>query len=148
MTTWTEWERATAVAQHKLNDKHPVTCPKCSSTWMEQVEVYQYDANHQIIPGQRVPTLHPNTIPFILLRCLRCGDTLQPFILHAMRDISGGTIYDNFLDAMEGKGDTRPKVEGKDELVQNLITKVAELEAQILASKPTSKKKDKDAVSS
>lgn len=146
MTTWSEWERATAVAQKQMNQKSAVTCPHCSSTWFEQVEANQFDANHQIIHGQKVPTLQTNAVPFILLRCLRCGDTLQPLILSVMRDVAGSSIYDKFLDSMEGEGDLRTaKLEVDASALQTEVNEL-KLQVQALTDSLAKKSKKKDEV--
>lgn len=150
MQQWEQWKRAVEVAQKKP-EKESVQCPTCSSTWFEQVEGFQFDANHQVVLGQKVPQTYANTIGYVLLRCLRCSDLLQPVILQSSREIGLKNSYDSFLDTMEGKGDTRKTVDQavatpETVEVRDLKNRISELEASLAAK--TAKKKDKDAVSS
>ena len=86
-------------------DKECISCPNCSSQWFEQVKISRYKADHNIVLGQDVPE-KPGTIPYVLLKCVRCNDVLEPRVLHNTRDVVGGD-YNHFLDTLEGKFDSR-----------------------------------------
>ena len=43
---------------------------------------------------------------YVMLKCVRCNELLEPRIIHNTRDI-GGDAYDDLLDVLEGKGDIR-----------------------------------------
>jgi predicted nucleic acid-binding Zn ribbon protein len=53
-----------------------ITCPECGGTYFQQVEVYQFEALHTVIVGQRVAPVED--IPFYLLVCFKCGEQLEP----------------------------------------------------------------------
>lgn len=89
-----------------------VSCPKCGAQWFTEIKVSRYQVNHNVVLGQAVPT-EPDTIPYILLKCVKCEDLLEPRILHNTRDVAGGGRYDHFLDTLEGKYDDR-EVEEKE----------------------------------
>ena len=107
MQTWSDMERREAAIKKQLEKKdiECVSCPTCSSQWFEEVNVSRYKADHNLVLGQHVPT-KPSTIPYILLRCLNCKDCLEPRVMHNTRDVVGGD-YNNFLDTLEGKNDSR-----------------------------------------
>ena len=113
-----QWETFKRSLVPFKEEKATVACPKCSSTWLETVECNEYDANHQVVLGQKVPAKTPNASPYILLRCVRCTNLLEPIILYSTRDIGANNPYDKFLDVMEGKHDSRPKVDLETELKQ------------------------------
>jgi transcription elongation factor Elf1 len=95
-----------------------IACPTCGSQWFVEVKANRYQVNHHVILGQDVPP-EPNTISYILLRCVRCDDLLQPRVLHNTRDVAGDR-YDDFLDTLEGKKDNRAK--GQQKLQSNEIS--------------------------
>jgi len=99
--------------QIEKNKLECINCPTCGSQWFTEIKAQRYQLDHNIILGQAIPT-EPNTIPYLLLKCIRCENLLEPKILHNTRDVAGGK-YDNFLDTIEGKFDTRetPKTEEK-----------------------------------
>lgn len=107
MQTWEKYEREQAAAQDQLErlKLDLIRCPTCDSTFFEQVEVSRYQVNHNIIIGQDVPK-DPKSMPYKILRCIRCGDLLEPRVLHNTRDV-GRDAYDDLLDTLEGKGDKR-----------------------------------------
>ena len=89
-------------------------------------------ADHIVISGQEVPTVEPGMPPYILLRCVRCDNQLQPRI---QGQTSGHDIasksYSNFLDTAEGKLDTREGVMGNEERMMMLESKVKKLQEVI-----------------
>lgn len=105
--TYADFERQqnAILKQLEKRDLDCISCPKCSSQWFEQVKISRYKADHNIVLGQDVPP-RPSTIPYILLKCVRCNDYLEPRVLHNTRDVVGGD-YDHFLDTLEGKHDSR-----------------------------------------
>ena len=117
MQQWEEFNRAEQIALKRQLDAELecVSCKTCSSTWFEQVKTFQFKAEHHLIIGQDVPTRTPGAVPFVLLRCMRCHDLLEPRILHNTRDLAAGT-YDNLLDTLEGKDDLRKQEKKEDEV--------------------------------
>lgn len=97
-------------ARIKAKEKHDnecISCPRCNSQWFEAVNAQRFQLNHNIIVGQDVPP-QPSTIPYKLLRCVLCGNLVEPRILHNTRDLAAGD-YEVFLDTMEGHLDKRPE---------------------------------------
>lgn len=129
MQQWSDFERAEQLATRSELERQleSVTCPTCESQWFEHVEVSQFQADHHVVVGQHVPT-RPSTIPYILLRCVRCENKLIPRIIHQTRDIAAGT-YDHFLDTLEEKGDSRS---AKLELVEADVDKQAPAKVELL----------------
>jgi hypothetical protein len=107
MQQWSDFEKSINVAERAEMERRAesVTCKKCNSQWFEQVEVSEFVADHHVVVGQKVPE-RPSTIPYIVLRCIRCESLVAPRVLHATRDIAAGS-FDSFLDTLEDKGDTR-----------------------------------------
>src|SRR5687768_1593268 len=107
VATYADFERQQQRIMRELEqrDLECLSCPNCSSQWFEQVKVSRYKADHNIILGQEVPP-KSNTVPYIVLRCIRCSDFLEPRVLHNTRDVVGGD-YSHFLDTIEGKKDKR-----------------------------------------
>jgi hypothetical protein len=107
MTTWNEWEKQqlrVLEAKEEI-DRSCLRCPKCDGQWFEEVKVTRYKEDHNVVVGQQVPA-RPGSIPYIVLRCIRCNDVLEPRVVHSTRDIAGGD-YDKFLDCLEGLDDKR-----------------------------------------
>lgn len=75
-----------------------LVCPKCKNSWFEEVKIQQYVDDHTVIPGQSIPP--KNGIQFILLRCSKCTEMLEPRLLRNNRD-AANSLYENFLDAMK-----------------------------------------------
>lgn len=114
-------------------DNECVTCPSCGSIYFESVDVKKFQLHHQVIVGQDIPE-KPGIIPYKLLRCIRCSNTIEPRILHNSRDMISND-YDKFLDTMEGKNDKR------DVRLQELSSEeIGELRELL---KKSNKKKDK-----
>ena len=107
MTTYDALERQQQALMDQIQKQKEqcIDCPVCSSQWFTEIEASRYQLDHNVILGQDVPT-EPNTVPYKLLKCLRCDNLLEPRVLHNTRDAAGGT-YDHFLDTLQGKGDTR-----------------------------------------
>ncbi len=89
-------------ANNKTLKKDPnegcLACPKCKSTWFEEVKTQQYVDDHTVIVGQSIPP--KNGIQFVLLRCSKCSETVEPRLLRQARD-AANSLYDNFLDSMK-----------------------------------------------
>lgn len=119
-----ERQQMEILKQHKKEETDCIFCPKCRSRWFEEVELYQFRANHNVILGQQVP-VKPGSIPYYVLKCVRCGDLLEPRIIHNTRDI-GGNDYDSLLDTLEGKDDAREKEEDQVAYLQNIINGLQE----------------------
>lgn len=109
MQTWTDFERQQMVAMKKETERdlECITCKSCGSQWFEEVRASKYLLEHHLIVGQSVPTKH-NMTPYVLLRCMRCGELIEPRIISNMRDV-GAKDYDKFIDTMKGKDDAREK---------------------------------------
>ena len=75
-----------------------LSCGKCASTWMEQVAVYQFKKDHNVILTQAVPA--KDDIGFFVLRCIKCGEIYEPNVQVGARDTLRKK-YDSFLDSME-----------------------------------------------
>jgi len=106
---YSDFERSTVEKQREKmkEEANTVHCPKCDSQFFEEISVTRYDANHNIILGMGVP-VKSTAMPYKFLKCIRCGDLLEPRIVHNSRDFTSGE-YDLCLDTMEGKYDKRPK---------------------------------------
>jgi hypothetical protein len=89
-------------------EQESVRCRECGSTWFTEREFFQFKADHNVIIGQNVPHRFPGSVGFILLECLHCKNLIEPRVQSSTRDMASGT-YDNFLDTIEGKLDTRKK---------------------------------------
>jgi hypothetical protein len=74
-------------------------CPKCNNSWFEEVKAQQYVDDHTVILGQGVPP--KNGAMFILLRCTKCSDLVEPRVLRQARD-AANQMYDNFIDSLKG----------------------------------------------
>ena len=107
MQTYHDFEKMNIMAMNEADKrrKDSVVCPKCTSQWFEQVKIGRYVADHNVILGQQVPGVS-GEMAYILLKCVRCLEMLEPRILNNTRDL-GGDAYDHLLDTLEGKGDTR-----------------------------------------
>ena len=107
MQTYHDLERmnSLAIEKEERRRKDSVECPKCSSQWFEEIKLGRFVSDHNVILGQSVPGI-AGEMAYILLKCARCNEMLEPRILHSTRDI-GGDAYDDLLDTLEGKGDKR-----------------------------------------
>lgn len=141
MQTWEDLKRSEAALLKREAELQLecVRCLKCDSTWFEEVDCYQFKADHHLILGQNVPTRRTGMIPYKMLRCLQCQNLLEPRIISNTRDIAGND-YDHLLDTLEGKLDKRTKRDLQVE-VTALQAKVQELE-KALAVKKSKKEKD------
>jgi len=108
MSSYTDFAELQARQLKKAEDMSLkcVICPKCGSQWFEEVEFQRYQTEHNLIVGQHIPA-RPGSVPFVMLRCGRCSNLIEPNIVSQARDI-GARDYDHFLDTMEGKEDKRP----------------------------------------
>lgn len=107
MQKYSDFERMNSMALQREENKkkESVSCPNCSSGWFEHVRIGRYVADHNVILGQEVPGLGGD-MGYVMLKCVRCHELLEPRIIHNTRDI-GGDAYDDLLDVLEGKGDIR-----------------------------------------
>lgn len=119
MATYDAYEQTMQAEIDKMRKRsiECINCPTCGSQWFEEKKVNRYQQNHHVILGQDVPP-EPNTVPYILLKCVHCNNWLEPRVLHSTRDIAGDR-YDSLLDTLEGKNDIRkqekqPEEENKD----------------------------------
>jgi len=114
-SNYSDFERQQMIAmrEQELRDLDCLQCKECSCAWFEEVEVARFKSDHHLVLGQQIPT-HPGSVPFRVLRCMRCGHLQAPRIIHQTRDL-GGKGYDHFMDSMKGYGDTRKKPEEPEE---------------------------------
>ena len=107
MQTYSNFERENLAALKAEEKKRTdcVNCPKCSCQWFQQVSIGRYVSDHHVILGQQIPSV-AGEIGYVMLKCMRCEELLEPRILHSTRDL-GGDLYDKLLDTLEGVGDTR-----------------------------------------
>lgn len=73
-------------------------CPKCKSTWFEEVKAQQYVDDHAVILGQTPPAKQGGQ--FVLLRRVKCQDLSEPRVLRQARD-TANNLYDNFIDSLK-----------------------------------------------
>lgn len=118
LSTFADFERQQQafVKQMKKHDLECISCPSCGSQFFEELEVAKFKASHNVILGQPVP-IKPGSQPYILLKCIYCGDLLEPRVDNNTRDVLHGD-YDQLLDTIEGKLDNRKKEEKKENAVQ------------------------------
>lgn len=111
MQTYADFERLNAAAMKAEEKKRTdcVSCPKCNSQWFQQIRVGRFVSDHNVILGQEVPGV-AGEMNYVMLKCIRCEELLEPRILHSTRDL-GGDAYDQLLDTLDGEGDNRPEVE-------------------------------------
>lgn len=119
-----ERQQMEVLQRKQKEDMECVSCPKCGSQWFEEVAFYRYKSSHNVILGQNIPP-RPGSIPYFLLRCVRCTNLLEPRVLHNTRDI-GGNDYDFLLDTLEGKGDKRVAEEDQVEVLKTTINGLKE----------------------
>lgn len=148
MQQWEDFKRIDQEAlRNKLNSElESVVCPKCQSTWFEQIDAFQFRADHNLILGQDVPVRKTGMIAYKVLRCLRCNDCLEPRVIHTTMDSAGGD-YNDFLDTLQGKNDKRT-TEDLSAKVTALESKVQELTKALEEKSKKSKKETKDEVQS
>ncbi len=137
---WSDFERVVSASQKQASDKQVVQCPKCACSFFEEIEFYQFDMNHHVVLGQKVPKAFTDTIPYILLKCGRCGDVLEPSLLNTVNSLGAPNGYDRFLDQMEGKDDKRTTPSEID-LLKAEVTQLKETVA-LLLEKGSKKKND------
>ena len=111
MQTYADFEKLNAAALRAEEKKRTdcVACPKCQSQWFQQFKVGRFVSDHNVILGQEVPAV-AGEMTYVMLKCIRCEELLEPRILHSTRDL-GGDAYDHLLDTLDGEGDMRSKPE-------------------------------------
>lgn len=110
MQTFADFERNNAAALKAAEKKRTdcLTCPKCESQWFTQFRVGRYVSDHHVILGQEVPAV-TGEMSYIMLRCLRCEELLEPRIINSTRDV-GESAYNELLDTLQEKeGDDKAK---------------------------------------
>jgi len=80
------------------NQEKAIVCPGCGLTWFEQVEIQQFDQFNSVVLGQKTAPINP--VKFIILRCIKCGELLEPNILYNTMD-NIRKAYDKLLTALE-----------------------------------------------
>ena len=107
MSTYDQYEKElkASIDQFRKKQEECINCPNCNSQWFTEVHANRYQVNHNVILGQQIPA-EPNTLAYVLLKCVRCNELLEPRIIHNARDVAGDR-YDHFLDTLEGKMDKR-----------------------------------------
>ena len=91
------WYDASTMIE-KAKEPEVCECPTCGCKFFEQIEVHQFPKNHNVILGQKVAPLAD--IGFIVLRCLRCEDVMEPQVQTGARDLAR-KMYNEFLDTMQ-----------------------------------------------
>lgn len=119
LSTYSSFERsqAMAVKAKEEADLECLSCPKCGSQWLEQIRLFRYPVNHNLVLGQDVPP-RPGSVGYVFLRCGLCQNVIEPRVQHYARDLAAND-YDFLLDTMEGKFDRRKeevKEKTKDEI--------------------------------
>lgn len=87
-----------AFKKKKETNEDCLQCPKCKSTWFEQIKAQQFLDEHSVILGQAVPP--KGQMEFVLLRCVKCAEVVEPRLLRQGRD-TANTLYEQFLDSMK-----------------------------------------------
>ena len=95
------------------HDEECYSCPKCGGQWFEEKSFSKFLKNFQLVVGQNTPT-KPGSVPFHLLVCVCCDYKMEPPVVNQSRDLAGES-YNDFLDTVEGKNDTRPEAVAKRE---------------------------------
>jgi hypothetical protein len=103
--------------QQRGKDLECCSCPTCDSQWFEEVTISRYKLDHYVTLGQKVPQ-RPNQQAFVMLKCVRCGDFLEPRVSIDLRDFAHDG-YDFLKDTLEGKGDTRKEPKKEDGKLQS-----------------------------
>ncbi len=118
MTTYSEFERIqmNAIKAKEEADLECISCKRCGSQWLMQIEAHRFQANHNLVPGQDIPP-RPASVGYKFLQCLVCQNLIQPSVQHYVRDLAASD-YDFCLDTLEGKFDEREgeKKEAKGEI--------------------------------
>jgi uncharacterized C2H2 Zn-finger protein len=96
-TTSDQWYGENAF--QKVKGPEVLACPKCTCTWLQQIEVQQYPKRHHVILGQQVAPV--SDIAFVILKCPKCSELIEPNVQVSGRDIVSKN-YDEFLDEIEG----------------------------------------------
>jgi hypothetical protein len=109
MQTYADFEKLNAAALKAEEKKRTdcISCPKCQSQWFQQFKVGRFVSDHNVILGQQVPSV-AGEMDYVMLKCIRCEELLEPRILHSTRDM-GGDAYDHLLDTLEQEGDIVPE---------------------------------------
>jgi hypothetical protein len=110
MQTYADFEKLNAAALKAEEKKRTdcVACPKCESQWFQQFRVGRFVSDHNVILGQEVPAV-AGEMNYVMLKCIRCDELLEPRILHSTRDL-GGDAYDQLLDTLDGGQDNKVEV--------------------------------------
>jgi hypothetical protein len=100
--SYLEWQPGSlpGAQKKKSSDDDCVKCPKCKNTWFEQIKAMQLKVDHNVVIGQEVPVNPNSNVPFVLLRCVKCGELTEPRLFRNTFD-QLNKKYDEFLDSLE-----------------------------------------------
>lgn len=102
--------------QQRSKDLECISCPTCDSQWFEEVTICRFKLDHFVALGQKIPR-RPNQQEFVMLKCIRCKDYLEPRVSIDLRGAASDG-YDFLKDTLEGKDDAREKLKEKDAELQ------------------------------
>lgn len=81
-------------------DRQVIRCQSCKkSTYFFEIECLQFKLHHTTVLGQRAVPVG-DSVPYILLKCVKCGELTEPKIHRNGRD-TADKKYDAFLDLLE-----------------------------------------------
>lgn len=67
-----------APARARLRPEEEYLECTCKVSWFEEITVSRKSKHHFVIPGQKVPGAVNAPGPFVLLRCIGCGEVYEP----------------------------------------------------------------------
>lgn len=122
MSSFNQYEQMEARARAareaaRQKDLESVSCPTCDSQWFEEVTVCRFKLDHFVALGQKIPR-RPNQQEYVMLKCVRCGDYLEPRVSVDMRDMAHEG-YEFLLETLEGKHDSRESEKKEDGKLQS-----------------------------
>lgn len=104
-----ERAQATAIKVKEEADLECVSCRGCGCQWFEQITLFRFAVNHNLVLGQEVPP-KPGSMGYKFMKCVQCNQIIEPRVQHYARDLAASD-YDYLLDTLEGKHDNRKKEE-------------------------------------
>lgn len=72
----------------------------CGNSWFEEILVSRKKKHHYVIPGQKVPQAVNSPGPFILLRCVGCGESYEPQLAGITPQVR--EAYDKVMNELRG----------------------------------------------
>lgn len=75
------------------------TCANCGFTYFECIKAQKYPLEQSSILGQ-APAPEYGGAPFYILRCVKCGNIVEPNVIKGVRDPLNDP-YDNFISELE-----------------------------------------------